>query len=71
MKQAAPPRPFLVDAGCAVAFFLLAFFLTKATRGLFVLSAFVFVTTAGAGYAFAKSAWRTISGQREKGRIGR
>lgn len=67
--SAPPRRHWLADAATALAFFLLCFFLTRSTKGLGFVSLFVFVGTAGAGWAFARSAWRGVTGDRNAARL--
>lgn len=65
-RQPAPPRRWYQDAASALAFFLLAFFLTrgaKAALGPFA-ALFVFALTAGTAYFFARSAWRGLMDDR-------
>lgn len=64
-----PRRHWIADAATAAALFLLSFFLTRSTKGLGFVSLFVFIGTAGAGYAFARSAWRGIVGDRDEARL--
>ncbi len=60
------PRRWFTDIICAVAFFVLAFYLTRGAKSLFgpIGALFVLAITAGSGYAFARSAWRGIMGDR-------
>ncbi len=64
-----PRRHWLADAATALSFFLLAFFLTRSTKGVPILPLFVFLGTAGVGLAFARSAWRGITGDRGAARL--
>lgn len=60
------PRRWFTDIVCALAFFVLAYFLTRGAKNMLgpVAALFVLAITAGSGYAFARSAWRGIMGDR-------
>ncbi|MBC8143556.1 MAG: hypothetical protein H7Y38_19165 [Armatimonadetes bacterium] len=64
-----PRRHWLADAATALAFFLLSYFLTRSTKGIAFLPLFVFLGTAGAGLAFARSAWRGVTQDRSAARL--
>jgi len=68
-RHRAAPRRWYQDAASALAFFLLAFFLTrgaKATLGPFA-ALFVLAITAGIGYVFARAAWRGLTDDKAGG----
>ncbi|MBC7806719.1 MAG: hypothetical protein H7145_11260 [Akkermansiaceae bacterium] len=68
MTQSSVPNPrrWFTDIVCAIAFFVLAFFLTRGAKNMLgpIAALFVLAITAGSGYAFARSAWRGIMGDR-------
>jgi hypothetical protein len=61
------PRRWFIDLICAVAFFILAFYLTRWAKNLGPVPAiFVLVITGASGYAFARSAWQGVLGSRSE-----
>jgi len=65
-QQMQSPRRWYNDALSAIAFFLLAFFLTRGTKSFLgpIPALFMFAITAGTGYAFARAAWRGLTRDR-------
>ncbi len=67
MSQTTSSRRWFTDAVTALAFFILAFYLTRATKGMPIVALFVLAVTGGTGYVFARSAWRSLMGDRSVG----
>ncbi len=65
-RERSSPFRWLTDTLSAAAFCCLAFYLTRAAKGLGgIPMVFVFLVTGGAGFAFARSAWRGVTGARD------
>lgn len=69
MSQTTPnPRRWFTDVVTALAFFILAFYLTRGAKSMLgpIAALFVLAITGGTGYVFARSAWRGIMGDRSQ-----
>lgn len=55
-----PARPWYVDAATAGAFFFQAIVLARWLRGVPPAALFIFLISGGAGWFFARSAWRGL-----------